>query len=238
MPEIDVCLSPTLLQHYDLRGKCCVVIDILRATSTIVAGLFAGVEAFYPVATLGACQEMAKEGYLTAAEREGVKAEGFDLGNSPLALLNGSYKGQKIAITTTNGTLALEASKQAKNILVAGFNNLASTVNYLAGTEDDVILVCSGWKGLPSAEDTLFAGAVAQALSEDHHFNSNSDSAHLAISYHKSAKGDYHSFLSNCSHVTRLAHLGIEKDINYCLNANQHSLVAILKDNHLVKYLG
>jgi len=235
MPEIDVCISPSLLQYYSLEGKCIVVIDILRATTTIVTGLAAGVAAFLPVASLEECKALSKDGYLTAAEREGVKADGFDLGNSPLALLDASYVGKKIAITTTNGTMALEASKKAKEIIVAGFVNLIATVAYLSKKEEDVLLVCSGWKGLPSAEDTLFAGAIAQELTEHYHFSSYSDTTALAIAYHKQSKGEYHNFLSKCSHVTRLAHLGIEKDIDYCLSTNKHALVAILKDSLLVK---
>ncbi len=239
MPKIDVCHSPTLLQHYQLAGKCVVIIDILRATSTIVAGLGYGIRSFYPVATLDECRTLGNQGYLTAAEREGIKEAGFDLGNSPLALERPDFIGKDIAITTTNGTVALHESRAAKTILAAGFINLDATCQYLANQEDDVLMVCAGWKGLPSAEDTLFAGAVADLLINDvsyyHLFQATSDAAHMAIAYHHQSAGNYKAYLKDCSHVTRLAHLGIGDDINFCLTANTHNLVAGLMDNHLVR---
>lgn len=234
MPAVDICLSPTLLTHYNLTGKAVVVIDILRATTTMVTGIAHGIDHFVAVATLDECSAYKAKGYLTAAERDGLKADGFDLGNSPLALVDGSLAGQKIAITTTNGTMALTASQQAQEILVAGFVNVTAAALYLKQIGLDTVLVCSGWKGHISAEDTLFAGVLAQKL-QANGFLATSDACHLGLTYAAAANGSIKAFMANCSHITRLSGLGIGEDINFCLEADKYDLIVKQVDGKLVK---
>jgi 2-phosphosulfolactate phosphatase len=104
--KVDICFSPDLLPLYQLPGRVAVIVDVLRATSTIVTALAAGVTEVFPVATLDECAALGREhGYITAAERDGVAAEGFDLGNSPFGFLNPNFpvRGRSLAISTTNG---------------------------------------------------------------------------------------------------------------------------------------
>jgi len=107
--KLDICFSPELLSLYDLRGRVAVVVDILRATSSIVTALAEGVTHLVPVSEVAECQALAADGYLTAAERDGRQAAGVDLGNSPFGYLDGMVptRGRAVAITTTNGTRAL-----------------------------------------------------------------------------------------------------------------------------------
>src|SRR5690606_2461121 len=107
MPSIDVCFSPELLHLYELKGKAVVAVDILRATSTMTTAFAHGATQIFPVMQLEECLAFSDKGCLTAAERDGQKAEGFDLGNSPFSYMNGTVKGKDIAITTTNGTRAI-----------------------------------------------------------------------------------------------------------------------------------
>src|SRR5688572_17091722 len=107
MPSIDVCFSPELLHLYDLSGKVAVVVDVLRATSSMVTAFAHGIEKIIPVSTLDDCLNLKKTGYLTAAERDGRKAEGFDLGNSPFSYMEAGIKGKTLVMTTTNGTHAI-----------------------------------------------------------------------------------------------------------------------------------
>ena len=116
--SIDICLTPELIHQYELEDKIVVVVDILRATSCMVTGIAQGVKEIMPVSTLEECVALKGLGYFTAAERNGEKAEGFDMGNSPFEYMNDELKGEKVAVTTTNGTLAIHKSLMADEILI------------------------------------------------------------------------------------------------------------------------
>lgn len=131
MNNIDVCLSPELLHQYELRGKIAVVVDILRATSCMVSGLAAGVAAIKPLAELEVCRGLKQEGYFIAGERNGSKVEGFDIGNSPFEYMEPHLKGRKVAVTTTNGTLAISRSAEADQIIIGAFLNLGAVASYI-----------------------------------------------------------------------------------------------------------
>jgi 2-phosphosulfolactate phosphatase len=200
-----------------------VVVDIFRATSTMVSALAHGVTEILPFADLEACRAMQSQGYLIAGERNGLTAPGFDLGNSPVAFLEGKYEGKKLAMTTTNGTVALEKSKGAAEILIGAFPNLQATVTYIQSRNLDVLIHCAGWKGRFNLEDSLFAGALVQALGESH---SNREDGALAMgSLFTQVGGNLVTYLSQASHAKRLQNHGIEADIDFCLSLNLYEQV-------------
>jgi hypothetical protein len=165
--KLDVCFSPELLPLYDLRGRVAVIVDVLRATSTIVTALAAGVTEVFPTATLEECAALGREqGCITAAERDGIAAAGFDLGNSPFGFLDGklAVKGRALAISTTNGTMALHRSLTAEAIVCGSFLNLSAVVDFAVAQGRDVLVVCAGWKGSFCLEDSIFGGALAERL--------------------------------------------------------------------------
>ncbi len=231
--SLDICLSPDLLHLYTLDGKIVVVVDILRATSSIITALAHYVERIIPVSKLEQCEAYKKLGYVTAAERDGKKAEGFDLGNSPFSYMSEDLKGQTIVLTTTNGTEAINRSKAAEKILIGGFINLRSLTNYLISSDRDIIILCSGWKGRVNVEDTLFAGALATAL--DNYFDGVSDDVKLSKTLYDAAQMDVFAFIQDCSHVKRLRNLGIEKDIKYCLTESKYEVVPYFDGEAIVK---
>lgn len=231
--QIDVCLSPELLNLYELKGQLVVVIDILRATSCMVTALAQGVERIQPVATLDQCQQLGKRGYLTAAERGGEQVEGFDLGNSPRAYLNRAYAGKKVAITTTNGTLAITKSASfAKQVLIGSFLNMTALADYLRQQPEDVVLLCAGWKGKVNMEDTLFAGALVSLLEDTH--EPCCDSPLAVKTLYRAVKDDLFGYLMQASHARRLAKFGVEDDIRFCLEADQYTVIPVLKGEELV----
>lgn len=234
MPLLDVCFTPELIHLYELKGRVVVVVDILRATSSMVTGLAHGLEKIIPVSTLAECQEWAKHGYLTAAERDGQKAEGFDLGNSPFSYMEDFVKGKTLAMTTTNGTHAIRLSEAADQVVVGAFLNVSSVAAYLAKQQKDVLVVCAGWKGKFNLEDTLFAGALAHKLQGSFTFEND---ATLASSHlYAAAQNDLMHFLSTASHVQRLQNLHIIKDIAFCLQPDVYDIVPILEGDFLVPY--
>jgi len=172
-------------------------------------------------------------GYVAAAERNAEKVEGFDLDNSPFSYMDERLIGGKIAMTTTNGTLSISKAKtDAVKVIVGAFLNLAAVVNHLKNQPYDVLVLCAGWKGRPNLEDTLFAGAVVEAL-KDEYFVSE-DSAIMAMRVYNEAKSNMGAYLSNSSHIRRLQGLGIHKDINYCLQKDLYDIVPVLRGNELV----
>jgi len=232
MRKIDVCLSPEMVHLHKTEGKVVVVIDILRATSCMTTALANGINSITAVATLDECKALGQKGCITAAERDGSKVEGFDLGNSPFSYQDPKLRGKDIVVTTTNGTQAIVKSKGASEIIVGSFLNFSAIVNYLRSQDADVLLHCAGWKGKMNLEDTLFAGAVVDALKGD--FAHDEDSVLTALNLYYSAKNDMMGFLSNSSHVRRLKGLGILKDIEFCLTKDVYNVLPIIKDGKLV----
>jgi 2-phosphosulfolactate phosphatase len=230
--SIDVCLSPELMHLYDVREKTVVVVDVLRATSCMVTAFAHGAKSISPVADLEECRGMREKGFITSGERNGEKANGFDMGNSPFEYMSPHIKGKKIAFTTTNGTQTIEKSKHAKELLIGSFLNLASLVSHLGKANNPILILCAGWKGRVNLEDTLFAGAVIEHLNGE--FVLEDDSVLVALHLYQKAKPDLVGFLSESSHVKRLNRLNIHKDIEFCLTPDQYDVVPVFVDAQLV----
>ena len=231
LKTIDVCLSPDLMHLYNVQDKTVVVVDILRATSCMTTAFAHGIESIAPFEKLEDCLAMKAKGYFTAGERDGKKVDGFDLGNSPFEYMNPELKGKKIAFTTTNGTQAIAKSEGAREIIIGSFLNLSAVMEHITASENNVLVVCAGWKGKVNLEDTLFAGALVEKLKN--HIEPDCDAPLAAQNLYNMAKSDMVKFLSTSSHVKRLARLNIKKDIEFCLRPDQYQVVPILKSGEL-----
>lgn len=232
MPALEVCLTPELIHLHPPQGKTVVVTDILRATSCMVTALANGVGSITPVATVEQCQILQAKGYLAAGERNGVQVEGFDLGNSPLSYIDNDYSGRKLAMTTTNGTLAITKSNGANSILIGAFLNLSRLVDQLSTQTDDLLIVCSGWKGKVSFEDTLFAGALVSRLFPI--YDTECDAAALARELFEANQNDILAAIQKSSHYQRLKKLNIDRDFEFCATIDKYDVVPVLKDGVLV----
>ena len=232
MKKIDVCLSPELIHLYDLKNTIVVVVDIFRATSCMVTAFAHGVEKIYPVATVEECSKLQAKGYLAADERDAQKVEGFELDNSPFSYMAENIKGATIAVTTTNGTLAISKSKSAEKVIIGAFLNIETVANFVQNQAYDVLIHCAGWKGKPNLEDTLFAGALIDLLQND--FEIAEDSALMALKLYFLKKDRMEAAVANSSHVKRLQKLGIQKDINFCLQRNLYHVLPVLEVEKLV----
>jgi len=171
MPRpIHIHLLPSHVRPEELDGAAVVVIDVLRASTTICHALAAGAECVIPVATVEQSLEIrAKIGSAKAilgGERGGVKIEGFDLANSPGEYTPATVGGKTVIFTTTNGTQAMERCRAARRILIGAFAN-QSAVAVALREEPVVHLLCAGTQGRVTREDTLFAGALASLLTEN-----------------------------------------------------------------------
>lgn len=227
-PTVEVCLTPALFDHYDYKNSIVVVIDILRATSSICVAFQFGANSLVPVSTVEESLSYKAKGFLIGAERQGLMLEGFDFGNSPFSYMDEKIKGANIALTTTNGTKAINIAKSAHMVVAGSFLNLDALTQWLIKQNKNVVCLCSGWKDTFNLEDTLFAGALAQQLLSHFELSINRDSTIAAIHLYDIAKTDLFSFLSNSSHRMRLSALHIEEDITYCLTPNQTSVIPVL----------
>lgn len=233
--KLEVCLTPALLSLYDVSDYIVVIIDIVRATSSICYGIENGAEAIIPVAEVDVCASYRDNGlnYLLAAERNGEVVEGFDFGNSPFSYTKEKVAGKTVVLTTTNGTQALHLSRAAKKIVIGSFLNLTSLCNWLKTQHENILLVCAGWKNNFNLEDTLFAGAVVEQL-KDHDFILD-DPAIAANDLYQAGKDDLDAYLAKTSHSERLKKLGIEADIAFCLNVDITTAIPILEGERLIR---
>ncbi|MBK6522378.1 MAG: 2-phosphosulfolactate phosphatase [Bacteroidia bacterium] len=235
MPEVEVCFSPNVYPLFHKDDAIVVVIDVLRATSAITTAFYNGVAQMIPVATVEEALEYKKKGFIVAAERNGEVVPGFDLGNSPFGYMSKKVAGKTIAITTTNGTQAIKAAEKAKRILIGSFLNLDVMIDYLRAEKKDVLLLCAGWKNKFNLEDTLYAGAIADALISKYEFTTSCDSAIAAGQLYHLAKHDLYEFLSRSSHRNRLSKLNLDRDIKYCLTPNQCPVIPVMEKGSLTK---
>ncbi|QJW88435.1 2-phosphosulfolactate phosphatase [Spirosoma taeanense] len=232
MKQIDVCLTPDLLHLHTTENTIVVVADVFRATSCMVTAFAHGVASIIPVATIDECRVWQERGYLAAAERNARRVDGFELDNSPFTYMDDRIRGANIAMTTTNGTLAITRSRNAVKVLVGSFLNLDAIARYLKTEPYDVLVLCAGWKGRVNLEDTLFAGALVDRLKDG--FAMAEDSAIMANRLYCDGKNNLVSYMANASHIRRLQRLGIQKDITYCLQHDLYDVVPVLRGTALV----
>ena len=236
-PGLFTSLSPALLELYDVDKSIIVIIDVLRATSTIATALHNGAKAVIPVDSVPECIRIGKQiESITAGERDGKIAEGLDYGNSPFEYPREFVEGKTLVLTTTNGTRLLQMAldKNAKAIITGSFPNLSAVCDFLLAQQLPVILGCAAWKNRVNIEDTLFAGAVINRIGK--HFSINCDSSQMALNMYKNAKKDMFEFMKTkkASHYLRLSGYGLEKDIRYCLTADVANTTVVYEEGKLL----
>lgn len=236
-PFLYTCLSPALLHLYDLRDSIVVVIDVLRATSTMATALYNGAREIIPVDSVEKCIRMGKEmECITAGERDGQVAEGLQYGNSSFEYPRSFIAGKVLVLTTTNGTklLHMALAKGATEIVTGSFLNLTAVCDHLLQKNSPVVLACAGWKDRVNMEDSLFAGAVVSRIGDA--FSLNCDSSRMAANLFQQAKPDLYGFMKahHASHYHRLINFGLEKDIRHCLTTDLAHVLPYYRNERLV----
>src|SRR4051812_25305913 len=232
--SVDACFSPFLYPVYKAEESIVVIIDILRATSAICTAFEHGAEKVIPVATIEEAKAYKDKGFLVGAERDAVQVEGFDFGNSPYSYMGENVKGKTIVITTTNGTQAIHAARDAYKVVIGSFLNIDALCNWLTNEQRNILLLCSGWKNKFNLEDALFAGAVTEELRKRNEDIEFGDSCLALIYLYQMALKDPYKFLNHSSHKERLHRLNLKKDIKYCLTPNLTTVIPVLEGDALV----
>ena len=239
-PSVFVHLLPGLIPPDALRGGVAIVLDVLRATTTMVHALASGCLAVVPCGEIDEALRVASAlpdgSALLAGERLGLPIHGFDLGNSPSTFTPEVCRGKTLVVTTTNGTRAILASLDAERILVGAFANLRATVLELARAARPVHVVCAGTDGRISVEDTLLAGRIASELRE-RGMSWGNDEVWIASGYESSclpARGE-DALEARVSAMTRgrggrrVTELGLLADIRDSAAMDRFELVAELR---------
>ena len=231
MSLVDVCLTHQQLENYQHHDKNVVVIDVLRATSTINTILFSGAKSVKPVESLEECMKLKEDGYIVMAERMGKKVEGFDYGNSPSKIEKNLFADRDVGIATSNGTKAIVKTKGSKITLISSFLNLSKVIEYLNTNSRDTLLVCSGWKGSTNLEDTMCAGAIVAGLEN---YDYESDTVVIAKKLYEQSKDDILSSMKKSSHAKRLSGYDNMKDIEFCSEIDKQEILPYLDGDQIV----
>lgn len=226
-------LLPGLFEPGELRGGVAVVIDVLRASTTIVHALAAGARSILPVADAPTAREFAAnhpdENVVLGGERGGVRIDGFDLDNSPLAYTEETVGGRTVAFTTTNGTRALLRCLEAERVLIGALVNVSGVVDVLIKDSRPIHLVCAGTDGQITAEDVLGAGAIAAGIREQAgRADWSDDESRVAMDYFMANSNDDAALLEAVRAGRggrNLSRLGFERDIQIAATRDAFDLV-------------
>jgi len=233
MRQITVCFTPTQFPHYQHEGCNAVVIDILRATTSICTAFMNGAKEVIPISTVDELKTYINTKYLIAAERDGVQLDFADLGNSPHYFTRDVVEGKSIAYSTTNGTHTIQLAAQRHITAIGAFINISALCRWLEAGEHDVFLLCAGWKGRFNLEDSVFAGAVAQKLIDTGKFTTICDSALAAMDLWSLAKPDLMGYIRKAAHNERLRKINAADAIPYCLDMDRTDIVPIYQNGVL-----
>jgi len=236
--RLDVLFSPGEVVPAELAGRTAVVIDVLRASTTIVEALVAGVRTIFPVGSVEEASRLAntlgRGEVLLCGERRSLPIEGFDLGNSPAEFTPERVGGKTLVMTTTNGTAAMVSAQSADRVLIGSFTNLAAVAGELAQTGAEPVLICCGREGRFGLEDAVCAGRLIRELETslpevDWQLNDGARAA-LALS---AAEPDLRSLFSHTAAGLQLVEAGLEPDLDFCAQMNVRSAVPVLHDRQI-----
>jgi 2-phosphosulfolactate phosphatase len=234
--EVRVHLLPALVTAEQLRGGVAVVVDVLRATTTMVYALAAGCACVRPCLEVEEARHVAGElpagRVLLGGERDGRPLPGFDLGNSPREYTPCLCRGMTVVLTTTNGTRALLHAAAAERVLLGAFVNYSAVCEQLRQETRPVHVVCAGSGGEVTLEDTLLAGAFVEYLSEACPGRLN-DGARLAWDCYETHGKVLEGALEVSAGGVRLRELGYDEDIKAAARVDQFALVPELRRDPL-----
>lgn len=237
--DIKLYLTPLPFERADVNDKTVVVIDVLRSSTSICASLKAGARGVIPTAGPGEAAEMRSkigpDTTLLAGERDGVKIENFNLGNSPLEFVEDAVRGKYIIITTTNGTAIFSKAGKARLVLSCGLVNISLTARRVADENRDVMIVCAGEKGGFSIEDTLCGGMLIHLLNTVYKKEVTlSDAGSLALLLYRANKTAIRQSIAQGEHGRYLTSIGFKKDVEFATEVDALPVLPILKDGRLI----
>ena len=236
--RVDVIELPERLGGGDRSADVFVVVDVLRLCSTMLTAFANGCEAVIPAAEPAdafALRE-SRPTVLLAGERDGLRIEGFDLGNSPFEMTREAVGGRTLAMCSTNGTKAIVASRAGAGTIVACFLNASAASRHVQAAGRDVTILCSGKLGATADEDLACAGLLVerlQGLSRRSPLELT-HGADDALGLYRAHRDDVPGLVGECEHGRYLASIGMGRDVPYCAQVDVFELVPCLKEDGII----
>lgn len=216
MPVVDVALLPEHLTQHAIHSNTVIMVDVLRASTTIIAALEAGANSIHPVLEIQDAFDTSKllTSALLCGERGGTPPEGFNLGNSPLEYTSIAVRDRQLILTTTNGTRALHMLDDSSDVYIGAITNRSAVCQAASNTANDITINCAGTDQVVSLDDTIAAGLMIQSLAATG-YNTTETAQIIAAStqHHIEAAGSILSALNATAHGKRLIALGMDQDI-------------------------
>lgn len=223
------------LDPAELGGATVVVVDVLRATSTIAAALAAGARGIYPTATteeaIALVQSLGRDDTILCGERRGERVEGYDLGNSPAEFTPEVVADRRLVMNTTNGTRAFLAAEGAARVLAVSFVNVGAVARALAQV-DDLLILCAGREDGFGLEDAVCAGALLRGAADPS--SAQFDDAARAAYVMAGRYSPDATFLGSTEAGRRLIELGLQGDLDWCARRDALQIVPEMLDRAIV----
>ena len=233
--KCNVIISPSSLDELYFTGKTIVVIDVLRASNTIITALNNGAKEIVPVASIEFAVKVSGGMFggqtLLGGERNTKKIDGFALGNSPLEYTTEAISGKSIVFFTTNGSRAIVKAKFSENLFICSFSNLATIAKEVAQLKQDFEILCAGRNNSFSLEDSICAGKLVLYMQELDENLELTDSSNACLALNKSFGKDVLKMLRNTDHGKLLTENGFEEDIIHCGKVNNTKVVPYFREN-------
>jgi len=235
--KLEVILTPGETTVGALAGRTVVVLDILRASTSIVQALSAGAKSVLPVGSIEEALRLAntfgRDEVLLAGERKCVPIEGFDLGNSPLEFTPERVAGKTLVMTTTNGTAAMALTANSARVFIGSLPNAAAVIDELVRSEADVVFLCAGRERHFSLEDAACAGYFADRLMQtrpgDWELN---DGARAAIALFREF-GTSEELFRLAAGGRSILDAGLEGDLAFCARIDELDVVPVLQERNI-----
>ena len=232
--KLEICLTPALYPCHSSSGVNVVIIDILRATSSICTAFMNGAEKLIPVGDPDTLREYKEKGYVVSGERDGITLDFADFGNSPSNFTNERVQGKTVVYTTTNGTKSIMMASNSHSVTIGAYLNISALSGWLVKQNRDVLLFCAGWKNRFNLEDTLFAGAMSRKLLDSGCFRTECDSVEAALDLWKIAEPDLLGYIKKAAQYTRLKIKNLDEAIPYCHTSDLTNVIPLLDGDGLI----
>ncbi|NWF50188.1 MAG: 2-phosphosulfolactate phosphatase [Ignavibacteriaceae bacterium] len=227
--KINVLITPNSVDELYFTGKTTVVIDVLRASTTIVEALQNGAKEIVPVATVEFAVKLSGGMFgghtLLGGERNTRKIEGFALGNSPLEYNENIVSGKSIVFYTTNGSKAIVKAKFSENMFICCFNNINAIAKHLVKLNNDVEILCAGKSNLFSMEDTVCAGRLISEILKLSDEIKITDSSRAAIALNRAFGKNLMAMFQESEHGQLLLDNGFEEDLKLAAKVSSSEVI-------------
>ncbi len=238
--KINVFLSPIIVDELYFTGKTTVVIDVLRATSTIATAINNGAKEIVPVASVEFAVKVSGGMFggqtLLGGERNTKKIEGFALGNSPFEYSKEAIEGKSIVFYTTNGTKAIAKARYSENLYTCSFLNISALTKHIVSLNNDIEIICAGRNNLFSIEDSVCAGMLLSKLKEHYKNLEINDSGNAALILYEKLGKNILLMIQQSDHGKILLENGFNADLEYCSTLDMFDVIPSYSNGVLKKF--